>query len=262
MHPMPKFCANLGFLFTEEPFLDRFVASAKAGFRGVEYSQPYSYEAATLAEILKRNQLQQVLFNMPAGDWDAGERGLGCLPDRVAEFRAGVETAISYAAILGNSLINCLAGLKPEGLDHDEAFDTLVENLRYAGAELAKAGMTLVVEPINAFDMPGFFLNTSAQAMKAIEATGDPAIKLQYDIYHMQRSEGEISSTIERLLPHIGHIQCAGVPGRTEPDRGELDYDHLFKMIDRLGYAGWVGAEYKPVGETGQGLGWLKRFGG
>jgi hydroxypyruvate isomerase len=254
---MPKFCANLGFLFTELPFLDRFAASAKAGFAGVEYSQPYSYEAATLREILEQNQLQQVLFNMPAGDWDAGERGLGCLPDRVAEFRAGVEQAVFYASILGNSLINCLAGLKPFGLDDDEAFDTLVENLRYAGAEVAKAGLTLVVEPINSHDMPGFFLNTSAEAMRAIEATGDDRIKLQYDIYHMQRMEGEVSATIQRLLPRIGHMQCAGVPGRTEPDRGELNYAHVFGLIDRLGYGGWVGAEYKPVGETEQGLGWF-----
>jgi hydroxypyruvate isomerase len=258
---MPKFCANLGFLFTEVPFLDRFAASAKAGFTGVEYSQPYSYEAATLAEILKQNQLQQVLFNLPAGDWDKGERGLACLPDRVAEFRSGVETAISYAAILGNGLINCLAGLKPEGLDKDEAFDTLVENLRYAGGEFGKAGLTLLVEPINHFDMPGFFLNTSAQAMRAIEATGDPNIKLQYDIYHMQRMEGEISDTMKRLLPRIGHMQCAGVPGRTEPDRGELNYEGLFALIDAFGYHGWMGAEYKPVGETGQGLGWLKKLG-
>jgi hydroxypyruvate isomerase len=258
---MPKFCANLGFLFTELAFLDRFAASAKAGFSGVEYSQPYDVDARQLAEILKQNQLQQVLFNLPAGNWDKGERGLACLPDRVAEFQVGVETAISYAQILGNTLINCLAGLKPEGLDVDEAFDTLVENLRYAGRALHKAGLTLVVEPINAFDMPGFFLNTSAQAMKAIEATGDPHIKLQYDMYHMQRSEGEISSTIERLLPRIGHIQCAGVPGRTEPDRGELDYDHLFKLIDRLGYTGWIGAEYKPVQDTERGMEWLKRFG-
>ncbi len=259
---MPKFCANLGFLFTERPFLDRFAASAKAGFSGIEYSQPYDYPAAQLAEILQQNQLVQVLFNLPAGNWEAGERGIACLPDRVDEFKSGVHQAISYAGTLGNHLINCLAGIKPRDVPEALAFETLVANLRYAGRELQAAGLTLVVEPINSFDMPGFFLNTSTAAMNAIEATGDANIKLQYDIYHMQRMEGELSSTIERLFPRIGHFQCAGVPRRTEPDVGEIDYAYLFKLIDELGYSGWVGAEYKPVKSTDAGLDWLQRFKG
>jgi hydroxypyruvate isomerase len=257
---MPKFCANLGFLFTEVPFLDRFAASAKAGFTAVEYSAPYDYPAAQLAEILQQNQIQQVLINLPAGDWAGGERGIACLPNRVGEFQNGVGEAISYAQALGNPLINCLAGIRPGHVLAEQAFEILVENLRFAGREMTKAGLTLLVEPINHFDMPGFFLNTSAEAMRAIDATGDDSIKLQYDIYHMQRMEGALSETIEKLFSRIGHFQCAGVPGRTEPHLGEIDYAHVFALIDRLGYNGWIGAEYKPVAATEDGLGWMGKF--
>jgi hydroxypyruvate isomerase len=247
-------------LFTEHLFLDRFVACAKAGFRAVEYVSPYDYPPLQLMEILQQNQLQQALFNLPAGRWEQGERGIACLPDRVGEFQDGVESAISYASILGNPIINCLAGIRPEGLSRDVAWQTLVNNLRFAGSELAKAGLTLLVEPINCFDMPGFMLNTSADGIRAMDETGEPSVKLQYDIYHMQRMEGEVSSTIERLFSRIGHFQCAGVPGRTEPDRGELNYAHVFGLIDRLGYAGWIGAEYRPIAGTEQGLGWIKGY--
>jgi hydroxypyruvate isomerase len=257
---MPKFCANLGFLFTEVPFLDRFAASAKAGFSAVEYSQPYDFPATQISEILQQNQLEQVLFNLPAGNWEAGERGIACLPDRVGEFQDGLELAVSYAQCLGNRLINCLAGIKPDDVPHDLAWETLLGNLRFAGKEFRKAGLTLVVEPINSFDMPGFFLNTSTDAMRAIDATGDESIQLQYDIYHMQRMEGELSDTIKRLLPRIGHMQCAGVPGRTEPDQGEIDYKHVFGLLDQLGYQGCIGAEYKPVASTEAGLGWMQQF--
>ncbi len=257
---MPKFCANLGFLFTELPFLDRFAASAKAGFSAVEYSAPYDYSAAQLAEILEQNQLQQVLINMPAGDWEGGERGIACLPHKVGAFQNSVGEAISYAKALGNPLVNCLAGIKPATVAPEVAFETLVENLRFAGREIAKAGLTLLVEPINHFDMPGFFLNTSADAVRAIDATGDSRIQLQYDIYHMQRMEGALSDTITNFFPRIGHFQCAGVPGRTEPDQGEIDYAHVFALIDRLGYEGWIGAEYKPVAGTEAGLGWVGKY--
>jgi hydroxypyruvate isomerase len=257
---MPKFSANLGFLFTELPFLDRFAASAKAGFSAVEYPSPYDVPAEQLADLLQKNRLQQGLINLPAGKWDAGERGIACLPDRVTEFQDGVGQAIEYSAILGNTMVNCLAGIKPQHLASETAFDTLVANLNFAGTALKAAGLTLLVEPINPYDIPGFFLNTSAQALRAIDATGDEAIKLQYDIYHMQRVEGEVSSTIEKLFPRIGHFQCAGVPGRTEPDRGELKYEYIFELIDRLGYEGWIGAEYKPMAGTEQGLGWMKTY--
>jgi hydroxypyruvate isomerase len=257
---MPKFCANLGFLFTEVPFLDRFAASAKAGFAAVEFSQPYDYKPEQLADLLGKNGLKQVLINLPAGNWDRGERGIACLPDRVGEFQDSVATGIVYAKALGNNLINCLAGLTPQDVQRDKLFETLVVNLRFAAQELDKAGLTLVVEPINTYDMPGFFLNTSMAALSAIDAAAVPSIKLQYDIYHMQRMEGELSTTLQRLMPRIGHIQCAGVPARTEPDRGEIDYAYLFGHIDKLGYNGWIGAEYKPVAKTEQGLQWLKSY--
>jgi hydroxypyruvate isomerase len=258
---MPKFCANLGFLFTEVPFLDRFAASAKAGFSAVEYSDPYACETSQLIDLLGQNNLQQALINMPAGDWAAGERGIACLPERKTEFQDGVGRAISTARALGSPLINCLAGLKPDRLPREQAWATLIENLQFAGREVHRAGLTLLVEPINSKDMSGFFLNTSRDAMQAMEATGDEHIKLQYDIYHMQRMEGELAETITRLFPRIGHFQCAGVPGRTEPDRGEINYAFIFDLIDQLGYRGWIGAEYKPVALTEAGLGWLQTFG-
>jgi hydroxypyruvate isomerase len=257
---MPKFSANLGFLFTELPFLDRFAASAKAGFSAVEYPSPYEVQAEQLSDLLRKYGLEQGLINLPAGKWDAGERGIACLPDRVSEFQDGVGRAIQYSAVLGNSLANCLAGIKPPNLASELAFETLVGNLKFAGHAFKAAGLTLLVEPINPYDIPGFFLNTSAQALRAMDATGDEAIKLQCDIYHMQRVEGEVSSTIEKLFPRIGHFQCAGVPGRTEPDRGELNYEYVFGLIDRLGYQGWIGAEYKPMAGTEQGLGWMKAY--
>jgi hydroxypyruvate isomerase len=258
---MPKFCANLGFLFTEVPFLDRFAASAKAGFSAVEFNQPYGYPSATIANILQQNQLESVLFNLPAGNWEGGERGIACLPDRVQEFQDGVELAIFYAKTLGNHLINCLAGIKPTDVSNAVAEAVLVENLRFAGKALRKAGLTLLLEPINSFDMPGYFITTSRDAMRVIDATGDPSIKLQYDIYHLQRMEGCLSETITRLYPRIGHFQCAGVPGRTEPDLGEINYGHIFYLIDQLGYTGWIGAEYKPATTTTAGLGWHQAVG-
>jgi hydroxypyruvate isomerase len=258
---MPNFCANLGFLFTELPFLDRFAASAKARFLAVEYSAPYDYQISQLVEKLCENNLQQALINMPAGNWAAGERGIACHPDRKTEFQEGVGQAIDYALALGCPVINCLAGLKPPTVSTDAAWDTLIDNLRFAGKHLHQAGLTLVVEPINTIDMPGFFLNTSARAIEALDATGDSHIKLQYDIYHMQRMEGALSETITRLFSRIGHFQCAGVPGRTEPDQGEINYASVFDLIDRLGYTGWIGAEYKPVTSTLAGLQWLHTMG-
>jgi hydroxypyruvate isomerase len=257
---MPKFCANLGFLFTEVPLLDRFAASAKAGFLAVEYSSPYDFPAEQLAEKLGQFGLKQALINMPAGHWAEGERGIACHPDRVGEFQTGVGEAIRYAKALGCPLVNCLAGIKPFGLSRDEALDTLVENLQFAAKAFAREGLTLLVEPINQFDMPGFLLSTSAETIAVLDVTGNPAIRLQYDIYHMQRSEGELCVTIERLFARIGHFQCAGNPRRTEPDRGEINYVEVFGLIDRLGYQGWIGAEYKPLAGTEQGLEWLKNW--
>lgn len=255
---MPRFAANLSMLFTEVPFLERFAAAAASGFKGVEYIGPYDYPAEQIAELLSRHGLRQVLFNMPAGNWARGERGIGCLPDRVGEFQDGVETAIAYARVLGNAQVNCLAGLLPPGISPEQAEETFIANLRFAAAEFGKAGLLLIAEPINSHDLPGFFLTRSAQAIAIFDRVGSDNLKLQYDIYHMQRMEGELANTIERLMPRIGHFQIAGNPGRTEPDRGEINYPFLFDLIDGLGYAGWIGAEYRPVRGTAEGLGWLK----
>lgn len=246
-------------LFTEYEFLERFAAAARAGFSGVEYVGPYDHHAENIAELLHENQLSQVLFNLPAGNWAAGERGIACFPDRVGEFQDGVGRAIDYAKQLKNPIVNCLAGIKPSYVSRETAWQTLVSNLRFAAAELKKIDVTLIVEPINSFDMPGFFLNRSQEALSAIDAAGGEA-RLQYDIYHMQRMEGELAESITRLMSRIGHFQVAGNPGRTEPDRGEINYDFLFKLIDSLGYAGWIGAEYRPVAGTEAGLGWLKKM--
>ena len=189
-----------------------------------------------------------------------GERGIGCHPDRVGEFQDGVGKAIAYARILGNSQVNCLAGIAPKNVAPEKAEETFIANLRYAAAELKKAGILLIAEPINTYDIPGFFLNRSAQAIAIIDRVGSDNLKLQYDIYHMQRMEGELAKTIERLMPRIAHIQIAGNPNRTEPDRGEINYAFLFELIERLGYGGWIGAEYKPAATTEAGLGWLKKF--
>jgi hydroxypyruvate isomerase len=201
-----------------------------------------------------------VLFNLPAGNWAAGERGIGCHPDRVGEFQEGVGKAIAYAKVLGNKQINCLAGIRPKDVSSDKAEETLVANLKFAAAKLKEADILLIAEPINTYDIPGFFLNRSAQAIAIFDRVGSDNLKLQYDIYHMQRMEGELAKTIERLMPRIAHIQIAGNPNRTEPDQGEIAYPYLFALIDRLGYTGWIGAEYKPAKTTIEGLGWLSRM--
>ncbi|WFM72050.1 hydroxypyruvate isomerase [Halomonas sp. CKK8] len=254
---MPKFAANLSMLFTEEAFLDRFAAAAAAGFRGVEYLFPYAFEAAAIKQRLDDHGLTQVLFNLPAGDWGTGERGIACHPDRVEEFRAGVDQAIEYARVLGNTQVNCLAGIKPEGVSDDEARQTLVGNLRFAAEKLADAGILLIAEPINTRDIPGFFLNHTEQALAIFDEVGSDNLKLQYDIYHMQIMEGDLAPTIERHLDRIAHVQVADNPGRHEPGTGEIHYPFLFAHLDRLGYTGWVGAEYKPRAGTQEGLGWL-----
>ncbi|ERS84795.1 hydroxypyruvate isomerase [Halomonas sp. PBN3] len=254
---MPQFAANLSMLFTEVDFLDRFQAAAEAGFKGVEYLFPYDFEAAEIKRRLDDNGLTQVLFNLPAGDWAAGERGIACHPDRVAEFREGVERAIAYARVLGNTQVNCLAGIKPEGVSDAEARQTLVGNLRYAADKLADAGILLIAEPINTRDIPGFFLNRTEHALQIFDEVASDNLKLQYDIYHMQIMEGDLAPTIETHFDRIAHVQIADNPGRHEPGTGEIHYPFLFAHLDRLGYQGWIGAEYKPAGRTQEGLGWL-----
>lgn len=254
---MPRFAANLSMLFTEEDFLDRFEAAARAGFKGVEYLFPYDYPAAELKARLDANGLTQVLHNLPAGDWGAGERGIACHPERVEEFRAGVDKAIEYATALGCQQVNCLAGIQPAGVSQEQARQTLVDNLRYAAGKLEAAGILLLAEPINTRDIPGFFLNRTEQALAIFDAVGSDNLKLQYDIYHMQIMEGDLAPTIEKHLARIAHVQIADNPGRHEPGTGEIHYPFLFAHLDRLGYDGWIGCEYKPRTATREGLGWL-----
>lgn len=253
---MPRFAANLTMLFTELPFIERFEAAAKAGFKAVEYLFPYAYDKKELTATLRANGLQQVLHNLPAGNWDGGERGIGCHPDRVGEFREGVGMAIDYATALGCPKLNCLLGKLPAGVSPDQARKTAVENLRFAAKELQSAGIMLLIEPINHFDIPGFFLTRTDQAMSIIDEVGSTNLLLQYDIYHAQRMEGELGATIAKNMARIGHIQLADNPGRGEPGTGEINYAWLFKHIDTAGYAGWIGCEYKPKSDTVNGLGW------
>lgn len=256
---MPRFCANLSLLFTEHPFVERWAAAAHAGFRGVECHFPYGEPAAVLAEEVRCHGLEQVLFNLPPGDWAAGERGIACLPDRVAEFEDGVGRAIDYARALGCRRINCLAGIAPAGAERAELLAVMEGNLRFAARELARENIELLVEPINDRDMPGFLLNRSADTLALIERVGEANVKLQYDVYHMQIMEGDLARTLQRELPRIGHVQIADNPGRHEPGSGEINYPFLFDWLDRIGYAGWVSAEYVPAGDTVAGLGWMPR---
>ncbi|MFP5402882.1 MAG: hydroxypyruvate isomerase [Gammaproteobacteria bacterium] len=259
---MPKFNANLTMLFNEVPFLDRFQAAAEAGFKGVEFLFPYAFDKNEIAERLVKHGLVQVLHNLPAGDWDGGERGIACHPDRVGEFQDGVGRAIEYATALGCKQVNCLAGIAPAGVDPEKTRETFVANLRFAAGALKEAGIRLLIEPINTFDIPGFYLNRTAQAIALIEEVGSPNLYLQHDIYHMQRMEGELANTIAKHLPKIAHMQIADTPGRHEPGSGEINYAWLFRFIDQLGYDGWIGCEYKPAAGTREGLGWIKALAG
>ncbi len=257
---MPKFAANLTMLFTERPFLERFEAARKAGFDAVEFLFPYAWPAEQIKALLDEHRLKLVLHNLPAGDWDAGDRGIACDPARTAEFREGVARAIAYARVLGVPQLNCLAGKLPQGIDPQKAEETLVGNLRRAAGELAAQGLRLLIEPINTFDIPGFYLHRTAQALALIDKVGSDNLFLQYDIYHMQRMEGELAATLSRHLAKIAHIQLADNPGRNEPGTGEINYAFLFAHLDRIGYSGWIGCEYKPAGKTEEGLGWRQRL--
>jgi hydroxypyruvate isomerase len=253
---MPRFAANLTMLFTEVPFLERFERAARAGFDAVEFLFPYPYSIGELKDRLETHKLTLVLHNLPAGDWDAGERGIACLPDRVAEFRAGVGAAIEYAKALGVGQVNCLAG-KSSGVAERLLRQTFVDNLRYAAGELKKAGIKLLIEPINTYDIPGFYLNRTAQALSVLDEVGSDNLYVQYDIYHAQRMEGELIATLEKNLARIAHVQLADNPGRHEPGTGEIHYGNVFAALERIGYAGWVGCEYKPATTTEASLAWL-----
>lgn len=258
---MPKLAANLTMLWNELDFLDRFDAAANAGFTAVEYLFPYGYPKDALVERLGRNRLDQVLHNLPAGDWAKGDRGNACDPARVGEFQDGVGTAIDYARALGCTQVNCLAGIVPAGVGAEKARATFVANLRFAAEKLGAAGVKLLIEPINTFDIPGFLLSRTKQALDVIRDTGSSNLYLQYDIYHMQRMEGELANTIKANLAQIAHVQIADNPGRNEPGTGEINYRFLLGFLDAIGYDGWIGCEYKPKDGTDHGLGWRRAHG-
>jgi hydroxypyruvate isomerase len=258
---MTKLAANLTMLFTEHAFLDRFEAAAQAGFAGVEFLFPYAFDAEQIADKLSAHRLELVLHNLPAGNWEAGERGIACHPDRIAEFRHGVDEAIRYAQALGAKQLNCLAGIVPPGVSRTQATGTLVDNLAFAADRLKEHGIRLLIEPINTFDIPGFLLSHTQQALDIIRETGSDNLFVQYDIYHMQRMEGELANTIKANLPMIKHVQLADNPGRFEPGTGEINYRFLFAHLQAIGYDGWIGCEYKPRAGTVEGLGWRAAHG-
>ncbi len=257
---MPRFAANLTLLFTEVPFLQRFERAARAGFTAVEFLFPYAWAAQDIRARLDAHGLQLVLHNLPPGDWEAGDRGLACQPDRVDEFRASVAQGIGYATALGVKQLNCLAGIAAPGVAAALTQQTLVDNLRFAAAEFKRAGLRLLLEPINAFDMPGYCVNRTAQALEILDEVAADNAFVQYDIYHAQRMEGELAATLQRHLARIGHIQLADNPGRHEPGTGEINFAFLLAYLDRIGYTGWIGCEYRPASQTEAGLGWLQAF--
>ena len=257
---MPRFAANLTMLFNEVPFLDRFELAAKAGFKAVEFLFPYAFPAQEIRSRLDANGLELILHNLPAGSWESGERGIACLPDRIKEFRSGVARAIEYAGALGVKQLNCLAGKAPAGVPEGVLRQTFVDNLRFAAGELNGAGLNLLIEPVNTFDIPDFYLNRTVQATGILAEVGADNVFIQYDIYHAQRMEGELAATLQRYLTLIRHVQLADNPGRNEPGTGEINYPFLFALLDRLGYTGWIGCEYKPAGATEAGLGWRQQF--
>ena len=257
---MPKFSANLSYMFGEVEFHDRFERAAAAGFRAVEFHFPYAADKNQLAAHARRAGVEVVLFNMPAGDWAKGDRGIACIPSRVSEFRDGVARAIEYAKALGCTRVNCLSGLAPARVAPEKLRETFVSNLRFAAGEFNGEGITLLIEPVNTRSMPGFYLRNSGQALAFMDEVAAPNLKLQYDVFHMQIMEGDLAITIETNIARIGHIQIADVPDRHEPGTGEINYPFLFEQFDRFGYQGWIGCEYTPAGRTEAGLGWLQPY--
>jgi 2-dehydrotetronate isomerase len=267
---MPKFAANFSFLYQEMPFLDRYAAAAKDGFKGVEFLFPYEFDKHELAARLAGHGLQQVLFNVPPGDWAGGERGLTCLPGREAEFKQSIATALDYADALSCPRVHVVAGMIPKGETRESLRATYVSNIRYAAREAAKQGVDILIEPLNLRDNPGFFLNRQDHAHDLLAEVGEPNVKVQFDLYHCQIVEGDLAMKIRKYLPtgNVGHIQMAGVPTRNEPDVGEVNYEYVFGVIDEVskdcGWDGWVGCEYRPArgavaNGTSDGLGWMRR---
>jgi hydroxypyruvate isomerase len=257
---MPRFAANLTMLFNEVPFLDRFAAAARAGFRAVEFVSPYEHPAEEVARAARDAGVEVVLFNLPAGDWGRGDRGMACDPERTAELREGVERGLAYARALACPRLHCMAGIRPAGVGEATLRETYLASLRHAGRALAERGLTLLIEGINSRDMPGYYLCTSRQAFELMDAAGVPNLYFQYDVYHMQIMEGDLAATLERRVERIGHVQIADPPARHEPGTGEVNFRFLLGHLDRIGYRGWVGCEYRPRAGTVEGLSWMEEW--
>jgi 2-dehydrotetronate isomerase len=255
---MPKFAANLSMMFTEVPFLDRFACAADAGFKAVEFMFPYEYAPEVVRNHARAAGVEIAMFNMPAGDWSKGDRGIGCIPGREEEFRKGVEKAIAYATYLGTPRLHAMAGIPPQGADPAACRKTLIGNLKYAAEKLVKLDIMLLLEAINTRDMPGFFVSMQKDSCSICEAVGAPNMKMQMDLYHMQVMEGDLATKLKLYAPQCGHVQLAGCPERNEPDTGEIRYEYLYRLLDELGYNGWIGCEYRPAGKTSEGLGWFQ----
>ena len=258
---MPKLAANLSMMFNEADFLERFGRAAACGFKGVEFLFPYDWPVGEVVKAKEDAGLEIALFNLPPGDWAAGERGVACLPGREEEFARGLETALPYAQALGLKQIHAMAGLQPEGVPPEEARATYIGNLQRAADFFAPHGLKVLLEPINNRDIPGYFLNYQSQALDIIAEAGRENLALQMDFYHCQIMEGDLTPTFERNQAQVAHIQIAGANGRNEPDSGEVNYAYVLERLDALGYQGWVGCEYKPAGKTEAGLGWAKAYG-
>ncbi len=257
---MPRFTANLTLLFNEVAFLDRFDAAGRAGFRAVEFVSPYEHPPEEVARAARDAGVEVALFNLPPGDWARGDRGMACDPDRAGEFKDGLARALAYAGVLGCPRLHAMAGIRPPGLSDEAARAAWIDAIRLAARALATEGRTLLVEGINTRDMPGYFLTGSRQGFELIAEVGEANLNYLYDVYHMQIMEGDLTRTIERRLPGIGHVQIADVPGRNEPGTGEIGYRFLLRHLDRIGYRGWVGCEYRPLAGTVAGLGWKKEY--
>jgi len=258
---MPNFAANLTMLFTEYPFLERFERAARAGFRAVEYMFPYQEDVDAIDRALREHKLTQVLFNLPAGDWAAGDRGIAVDPGRRDEFRLGVREAVELARKFECRRLNCLVGKRRDDIPPEEQWACLVDNVRFAAAALDRAAITLLVEPVNTYDIPGFFLSSSTRAVQLLEDAAAPNARLQYDVYHMQRMEGNLVDTMRRLRDRIGHVQIADPPARHEPGTGEINFPFVLRELDALGYEGYVGLEYRPSGRTEESFGWIEAMG-
>jgi hydroxypyruvate isomerase len=261
MITMPKFSSNLWFMFTEVPFLDRFAAAADAGFQAVEFAFPYAYPVDKVAESLHRAGLKQVLFNMPPGDLEAGDRGLSCIPGREAEFEASVDKALEYARALQCPRLHTMAGVVPPYADRQAYEDTYVRNIKAAAQKAAEHNIALLLEPLNSRDVPGYLLSKQAQAQQFVKRINEPNVSIQLDLYHCQIMEGDLAMHIQEMKGQYAHVQIAGVPGRHEPDVGEINYPYLFDVLDETGYDGWIGCEYRPKGKTTDGLGWIAVYG-